>query len=205
MRTLYTVPTANGQRASIALEECGLNFEARAVDLFTGEHRNEAMLGLNPFGRMPVLQYESGETIYGSMAIGMHAAEQSGHLLPTDADRNAFHHWNGIIMTDLAPAFAAQFYLGQLAPEKFEWGIEFYADIIQRFLRGIDDHLVKNHLAKNDFFLPCGFTLVDVLMYPTAATSMPRLPEGMAPYPGIARWAEAIGARDAVRSGMQAR
>lgn len=200
MRTLYTVPTANGQRASIALEECGLDYETRAVDLFAGEHRSEAMLALNPFGRMPVLQYDSGETIYGSMAIGMHAAEQSGRLLSTDADRNAFHHWNGVIMTDLAPAFAAQFYLGQLAPEKFEWGIEFYADIIQRFLRGIDDHL-----ASNEFFLPCGFTLVDVLMYPTAATSIPRLPEGLAPYPGISRWAETVGARDAVRSGMRAR
>lgn len=198
MRTLYTVPTANGQRASIALEECGLEFETRAVDLFTGEHRNEAMLALNPFGRMPVLQYDSDETIYGSMAIGMHAAEKTGKLMPSEADRDAFHHWNGVIMTDLVPAFAAQFYLGQLAPEKYDWGIEFFADIIQRFLKGIDDHL-----ADRDFFLPCGFTLVDVLMYPTAATSMPRLPDGLAPYPGIARWAEAIGAREAVRSGMQ--
>lgn len=83
MRTLYTVPTANGQRASIALEECGLEFETRTVDLLTGEHRNEAMLALNPFGRMPVLQYDSGETIYGSMAIGMHAAERTGKLLPS--------------------------------------------------------------------------------------------------------------------------
>jgi len=167
--------------------------------LFTGEHRNDAMLALNPFGRMPVLQYDSGETIYGSMAIGMHAAEKTGKLLPSDADRDAFHHWNGVIMTDLVPAFAAQFYLGQLAPEKYEWGIDFFADIIRRFLKGIDDHL-----ADRDFFLPCGFTLVDVLMYPTAATSIPRLPDGLAPYPGIVRWAEAVGTREAVRSGMQA-
>lgn len=38
MTTLYTVPTANGQRASIALEECGFPYETRAVDLLSGEH-----------------------------------------------------------------------------------------------------------------------------------------------------------------------
>ena len=200
MRTLYTLPTANGQRASIALEECGLEFDTRDVDLLTGEHRNEEMLALNPFGRMPVLRYDSGETIYGSLAIGMHAAESTGLLLPADADRNAFHHWIGVIMTDLVPAFAAQFYLGQLAPSKFQWGIDFYADIIERFLRGIDDHL-----ADREFFLPCGYTLVDVLMYPTAATSLARFPGGLGPYPGIARWADVVGSREAVRSGMQAR
>lgn len=38
MTMLYTVPTANGQRASIALDECGIAYETRTVDLLSGEH-----------------------------------------------------------------------------------------------------------------------------------------------------------------------
>ncbi len=195
--TLFTVPTANGQRASIALEECKVSYDLQPVDLFTGEHRSEEMLRLNPFGRMPVLRLGDGRTIYGSLAIAMHAAYTSGKLLPADADQDAFMHWIGIVMTDLVPAFAGQFYLGTLAPEKFEWGIEWYADIIARFLKGIDDHL-----GTSEFFLPGGYSLVDVLMFPTAATSVARMPEGLTPYPSINRWAGVVGARSAVQRGM---
>lgn len=197
MTTLYTVPTANGQRASIALEECGIEYEPRMVDLFAGEHRSDEMLALNPFGRMPVLQLDDGKTIYGGMAIGMHACHTSGKLLPDDEDKDAFHEWVGVIMSDLVPASAGLFYLGTLAPEKFEWGIGFYTEIIGRFLKGIDDHL-----ASNEYFLPGGYSLIDVLMYPSAATSVANMPGGLEPYPNIARWVTPIGARDAVRAGM---
>jgi GST-like protein len=196
MTLLYTVPTANGQRASIALEECAIAYESRTVDLLAGEHRSEEMLGLNPFGRMPLLQKDDGELVYGSMAIAMHAANESGRLLPSDADRDAFYHWIGVIMTDLVPAFAWQFYMNVLAPEKFDWGLSFNGDVIRRFLTAIDDHL-----ANGDHFLPGGYSMVDVLFYP-AAMSAARMEGGLDPYRRIARWAAAVGERDAVRRGM---
>ena len=89
MRTLNTVPTANGQRASIALAECGLEVEIRMVDLMSGEHRSSEMLALNPVGRMPVLSVrdEPGEVdrdLYGSLAIATYAADKAGILIPRD-------------------------------------------------------------------------------------------------------------------------
>ena len=201
MRKLYTVPTANGQRASIALEECGLDYTVRPVDLFAGEHRNSALLKLNPFGRMPVLQINSEskqETIYGSLAIGMHAANASQRLLPAPEEFDAFNHWVGIIMTDLSPAFSGQFYLGTLAPEPYEWGTNWYAEIIVRFLTGID-----RHLANNEYFLSA-YSLVDVLMYPTAATSVSRMPQQLDPFPNIQRWSKQLANRPGVLRGMQA-
>ncbi len=204
MLKLYTVPTANGQRASIALEECGLAYDTRAVDLFVGEHRSVEMLDINPIGRMPVLGItgEAGEpdrNVYGSLAIGSYASERTGLLQPEPHLRPDYHKWVGILMTDLAPAFSAQFYLGSLAPEKFKWGIEFYADVINRISRVIDDHL-----SDKVFFLGDDYSLLDVLMYPTAATSMLRLPGGLEPYPNIARWAGLVAGRDAVQRGMRA-
>ncbi|MGI9237843.1 MAG: glutathione S-transferase family protein, partial [Woeseiaceae bacterium] len=172
---------------------------------YDGEHKSEEMLQLNPFGRMPVLELATGEnggeamhrTVYGSLAIGMYAAESTGLLLPDDTVESDFYHWIGIVMTDLVPAFAGQFYLGQLAPEPFEWGRKFYADIIERFLLGIDEHL-----ATSSYFLGETYTLVDVLFYPTAATSLARMPGGLGAYENIARWAELLQRRDAVIRGM---
>ncbi|MGI9236647.1 MAG: glutathione S-transferase family protein [Woeseiaceae bacterium] len=203
MHTLYTVPTANGQRASIALEECSIDYDTRVVDLYDGEHKSEEMLQLNPFGRMPVLELATGKgkgrrrTVYGSLAIGMYAAESSGLLLPEDVVESGFYHWIGVVMTDLVPAFAGQFYLGQLAPEPFEWGQNFYAEIIERFLLGIDEHL-----AGSTYFLGDTYTLVDVLFYPTAATSLARMRGGLGAYENIARWVELLKCRDAVIRGL---
>ena len=120
MRILNTVPTANGQRASIALTECGIAFDVRMIYLMSGEHRSSEMLALNPVGRMPVLSItdEPGErdrVLYGSLAIGTYAAERSGRLLPTGDDATDHQQWIGIIMTDLAPAFSSHFYLSVLA------------------------------------------------------------------------------------------
>ena len=197
--TLFTVATANGQRAEIALHECAIEYTPRSVDLYAGEHRGDEMLALNPFGRMPVLRRDDGETIYGSLAIGLWAAETSGLLLPAESERGQFHQWCGIIMTDLAPAFAAQFYLGTLAPEPDQWGLEWYAEIIQRFLTGIDEHL-----AEREYFLNSGYSLVDVLMYPTAVTSAARTEAGLEPFPNLRRWADLVGTREALQRVMAA-
>lgn len=199
MRTLYTVTTANGQRASIALEECDIEYRAQIVDLLNAEHRSAEMLALNPFGRMPVLKLDEGAAIYGSLAIGMHAANESGLLLPLESERDAFHHWLGILLTDLSPAFSAQFYLGTLAPEPDEWAIALYSGVIERFLAGIDQHL-----AAHEYFLDGGYSLVDVMMFPTAATSASRLPGGLEKFPNIEQWSGLVGTREAVSRGMAA-
>lgn len=199
MLKLYTVPTANGQRASIALEECGLEYETRMIDLVAGEHRTAEMLAINPIGRMPVLTGvgDDERRIYGSLAIGQYLAETTGRLRPPDSSLAAYHEWLGIIMTDLAAAFSAQFYLGVLAPQPQAWGIGFYLDVIERILGAIDAHLRDRR-----YFLDDDYTLVDVIMYPTAASSIPRLERGIEPYPAISAWADRVGARGAVQRGM---
>lgn len=195
---LLTVPTANGQRASIALEECGFEYDVRNVEFAKGEHRSDEVLAANPLGRLPVLVDEdSGLNVYGSMAIVQHAARASGKLLPKPGQETAADHWAGIIMTDLSPAFAGQFHLSILAPEPYPWGLGYYAEVIERVLAMID-----GHLENNDFFLGENYSTVDVLMYPTAATSAARIDGGLDPYPSIGRWRDAVAARPAVERGM---
>ncbi len=200
MLKLYTVPTANGQRASIALEECGFSYDVKGIDFTKGEHRSDEVLAVNPLGRLPVLvDDESGLNVYGSMAIVRHAAMESGVLLPPAGTESAAEHWAGVLMTDLSPCFASQFHLAVLAPEPFAWGLEYYAEVIDRVLTLINAHLEDNH-----YFLGDAYSFVDVLMYPTAATSAARLPEGLSKFTAIERWRDEVGVRPAVQKGMAA-
>ena len=200
MLTLYTVPTANGQRASVALEECGLEYRVRHVDFAKGEHRSEEVLELNPLGRMPFLvDAETNLNVYGSMAIARHAAMATGHLMPPAGRETEMEHWIGIVMTDLSPAFASQFHLGVLAPEPYTWGLEYYADVIRRVFALIDDHL-----ATREFLVGDVYTLADVLLYPTAATSAARLEGGLEAWQALGRWRDRVAARPAVARGMTA-
>ncbi len=200
MRTLYTVPTANGQRASIALEECGLDYAIRHVDFTKGEHRSPEVLAVNPLGRLPVLVDDADDLkVYGSLAIVRTVSRLADCLLPPAGAETAADHWTGILMTDLSPCFASQFHLGVLAPEPYAWGLDYYAEVIGRILS-----LIDAHLADNEYFLGGAYSYVDVLMYPTAATSAGRLPEGLARYPAVERWRDAVAARPAVQRGMLA-
>ena len=198
MLILYTVPTANGQRASVALEECGFEYDVRNIDFTKGEHRSDDVLKANPLGRLPVLVDDQASlNVYGSMAIVRHAAMESGKLLAPAGRESEAEHWAGILMTDLSPCFASQFHLSVLAPEPYAWGLDYYAEVIDRVLT-----LINAHLGDSEYFLGDAYSFVDVLMYPTAATSDARLPNGLSPYPAIERWRDLLAERPAVARGM---
>src|SRR5689334_17082786 len=83
MIDLYLSGTANGLRASVALEECALPYRAHAVDLAKGEQRSAEFMKLNPAGLVPVLVDSEGPDakpliVSQSGAIVLYAAEKSG-------------------------------------------------------------------------------------------------------------------------------
>lgn len=204
MLQLHTVPTANGFKASIMLEETGLPYTTRVYDLRAGEHLSPGYLAINPVGRLPTLIDETGDDgqpliVYGSAAILLYLAERSGRLLPAKpAARARVYHWLGIVASDLAPAYSGQFVFGTLAPEKLPWAIAFYDQLCLRMLAPLEQQLTQSrHLAGEEY------TIADVIAYPVAAVSMQRFPGHFAAHPQIARWAAEVGARPAVQRGMR--
>jgi GST-like protein len=94
MIELYLAGTANGLRAAVALEECGLQYRPHAVDLAKNEQRNPEFLKINPAGLIPALVDPEGPggkplTLSQSGAIVLYAAEKSGRFLPRDAAQRA--------------------------------------------------------------------------------------------------------------------
>lgn len=194
---LYTVPTANGQKAQVVLEELGYTYETRQVDLVGGEHRTADMLKLNPFGKLPFL-IDDGQSVYGSMAIAFYLCEKAGRLIPEDLDqKRQMYQWAGMLASDLSPALAGQFMFSEIIPLEDRRVVDYY---VESALRMFD--VLNTHLADREYMLGDTFSVTDLLAYPSAATSAARLPNQLAPWPHIQRWSTLIGSREAVARGM---
>ncbi|HEX6013621.1 MAG TPA: glutathione S-transferase family protein, partial [Geminicoccaceae bacterium] len=84
---LHTYQTPNGHKASIMLEETGLPYEVRVVDIERGDQQAAAFLVLNPNGKIPVVvDPDRGRAMSESGAILFYLAERSGRLLPADEE-----------------------------------------------------------------------------------------------------------------------
>jgi GST-like protein len=203
MIDLYSVPTANGQRVHIILEETGLPYEPHFVNLRGGEHLEESFLDKNPFGRVPAIVDNDGPngepiSIFEGHAILAYLAEKSGQLYPDDLGvRTQINIWMSAVSANLAPAFAAQFWFTTLAPERSDMAIERYISEAHRGLRALD-LLFSNQ----DYIAGSEYTIADIHAYPVAATSGARLDGALTPYPNIRRWSETISKREAVKRGM---
>ncbi len=204
MIELYSVPTANGQRVHIMLEETGLPYTPHFVDLQGGEHLGEAYMAKNPFGRAPSIIDTDGPggnpiTIFEGLAILLYLAEKSGKFYPADiAVRAEIHTWMSGVAANLGSAFSGQFWFTTLAPEHSEMAIERFVSEAHRGLKALDTHLNGRNFVAGD-----EYTVADIMAYPVAATSAARLDGGLEPYANIQRWSAPIGERDAVQRGMR--
>ncbi len=203
MIELHTTPTANGYRASIMLEECGLDYAVRAYDLTKGEHLAPEHLALNPVGRVPTLVDDvpggGRAVVYGTQAIAQYLAERTGRFLPRDpVARAAAYTWAGVATSDLGPAYSGQFVFGVLAPDRAPYALEYFEKLCLRMLGAFDARLQSNRWLAGD-----EYTIADMLAYPTAAVSARRFPGSLDAFPNLARWAAEVGARPAVQRGMR--
>lgn len=84
MIDLYTAPTPNGWKVAMALEELGLEYRVKVIDLAAGEQHASEFLKMNPNGRIPVIVdlRAGGLTIFDSNAILFYLAEKTGLLMP---------------------------------------------------------------------------------------------------------------------------
>ena len=106
---LYSLPTPNGQKVSIALEEMGLPYDAHLVDFATNDQMSPAFLSLNPNNKIPAMIDPQGPggapiALFESGAMLIYLAEKSGKLLP-EAKRYEVLQWLMWQMGGLGPMF----------------------------------------------------------------------------------------------------
>lgn len=204
MIELWSVPTANGQKVHIALEEAGLPYRATMVDLTKGEHRAPEFLALNPFGKAPVMRDPDGPggrpiVLAETLAIAWYAAGKGANGLIADdpAVRAEQMMWASAISSSVAMPFAMQFFATQLAPTPDPWLIETMTGGAKGALA-----VFEARLAERNFVCGQSFSVVDCLLFPVVATSAKRLEGWLESYPALRRWHDRIEARPAVQRGM---
>lgn len=203
MITLYTWSTPNGRKVSIALEELGLPYEVRAVDITRGEQFDPAFLALNPNNRIPVIVDGEGPggapiTVIESGAILLYLAEKTGRLLPADTrGRSEAIQWLMFQMGGIGPMLGQAHHFLRYAPEPVPYAIERYAKEAARLYGVLDTRLAAREWLAGD-----EYTVADIATYPWIGRhDWQRI--DLADYPNVARWFAAVGARPAVQRGME--
>lgn len=164
---LYSLPTPNGVKISIMLEETGLPYEVHRIDFGKGEQKTAEYLHLNPNGKIPAILDPDGPggkplSLFESGAILLYLADKTGKLLPADpADRWQVLQWVFFQVGGVGPMF------GQLGFfTKFdgrEWKVDRvrdrYAQESKRLLGVMDAHL-----DGRDWFVGGDYSIADISM-----------------------------------------
>ncbi len=123
---LYSVPTPNGVKVSIMLEETGLPYEPHAVNIGQNETWTPEFLSLNPNGKIPAIIDPDGPggapfALFESGAILLYLAEKTGKLLPTDpARRYETIQWVFFQMAAVGPMFGQLGFFHKFAGREIE-------------------------------------------------------------------------------------
>lgn len=202
MIDLYTSPTPNGYRASIALEESGLPYRVHAIDLASGAHKSPAFMAINPTGRIPAIVDTIGDRrfpVAETLAITLYVAEKSGRLLPADAPSRALAwQWAATVISGFGAATPGIFFARQLdADAHVKIIAKFFADI-RIYLTAMDAQL-----GASTWLAGAEYSVADVLALPTIAVSLPRFQVDLAPFPAVVRWCDACLMRPAVQRGLE--
>ena len=201
MIDFYTWSTPNGHKVAIMLEETGLDYTLRPVNLGQGEQKQPAFLAVNPNGKIPAIVDHDGPggqelTIFESGAVLLYLAEKSGQFLATDPTTR-WHtvSWLMFQMGGLGPMLGQTGYFLHRAPEPVPAAVERFVDEAERLLEVVDSRLKEAEYLAGDY------SIADMASYPWLRNHG-RFGIDVGDYPNLARWLDTIAARPAVQRGL---
>ena len=164
---LYSLPTPNGVKVSIMLEEIGLPYEVHLVDFNKDDQKTPAFLSLNPNGKIPAILDPDGPGgkplgLFESGAILQYLAEKTGKLLPSDPARR-YHtlQWLHFQMGGIGPMFGQLGFFHKFAGKEFpdKRPLERYAAESKRLLGVMETQLTGRQWVMDD-----EYTIADISM-----------------------------------------
>jgi GST-like protein len=203
MIEVHAFSTPNSVKVPIALEEMGIAYELKPVNVRQGEQKAEHFLSLNSNGKVPVLIDPHGPhgqrlVLTESAAILIYLAEKSQTLLPPSGMARArvfeqlFFHASGI-----GPAFGQSGFFQKQAPERISLAIERFSNEAKRVMTVLDGILSRSTFAAGDTF-----TIADIAHFgwlwrrEFAGVDLKH-------FPHVLRWYETVHARPAVARAVE--
>jgi glutathione S-transferase/GST-like protein len=196
---LYTAATPNGHKVSIALEELGLPYTVRVVNLAGLEQREPWFLQLNPNGRIPVIVDRGADdfAVFESGAILVYLAEKTGQLMPADLKgRSRVMQWVMFQMGGIGPMMGQANVFFRYFPEKIQPAIDRYQGEVRRLFEVLDGALAGNEYLAGDYSIADIANWAWVRTHKWSGVSIDGLGQ-------LARWIERVGSRPAVRRGIE--
>jgi GST-like protein len=201
---LYYWPTPNGWKISIMLEECGLPYKVRPVNISKGEQFEPAFLKISPNNRMPAIVDPDGPggrpiSIFESGAILQYLGRKTGKFYPKDERARAeVEQWLFWQMGGLGPMAGQAHHFRLYAPEKLRYAIDRYTNECNR-LYGVMDKRLKDR-----DFLAGKYSIADMACVGWAKY-WERQGQDIDQFPHFKRWLERMKARPAVERGLHIR
>jgi len=197
MIELYTSPTPNGWKASIALEELELPYSVHPIALQKLEQKQDWYVKLNPNGRIPtIVDKDNGDfAVFESGAILIYLAEKTGRLMPSDVKgRSLVIQWLMFQMGGIGPMMGQANVFYRYAPEKIPFAIDRYHRECRRLFEVLDTRLAEHEFLAGDYSIADIANWSWVHTYPWSGVEIDGLDH-------LKRWLETIGNRPAVQRG----
>ena len=205
-------PTPNGWKVTIMLEECGLDYEIKPVDIGGGDQFKPGFLRISPNNRMPaIVDHEplgGGPplAVFESGAILEYLADKTGRFLPrSGAGRYRALQWVHWQMANLGPMMGNANHFKNYAknivddPDQLAYGTQRFVGEVDRLSGVMDAQLSVNRFLAGD-----EYSIADMITWPWAML-MGRLigEEVWESFPNLKRWVDEVGARPAVDKGYR--
>ncbi|MBT6276245.1 MAG: glutathione S-transferase family protein [Chromatiales bacterium] len=198
----YTWKTSNGRKATIMLEECGLEYNLHPIDISKDDQFTPDFIAINPNSKIPAIIDTDGPngepyTLFESGAILMYLAEKTGKFMPADvASRYQVVQWLMFQMGGVGPTFGQVHHFKRAAKEKVPYGINRYFTECLRLYGVLNARLEGREYLAGDISIADFATLPWVFRYDWQEVDL-------ADFPNVARWYETLMARPALARGME--
>ena len=199
---LYYWPTPNGFKITMMLEECGLPYEVKYVNIGAGEQFEPSFLKIAPNNRMPAIIDPAGPderpiSVFESGAILQYLGRKTRKFYPKNPRaRTAVEEWLFWQMGGLGPMAGQAHHFRQYAPETVPYAIKRYTDEVNR-LYGVMDR----RLSASAYLAGPDYTIADIASFPWVR-SYERQGQDITDFPHLNAWFEAIAARDATKKAV---
>lgn len=197
MIELFFFPSPNGMKATIMLEECGLPYRLRPVNILRGEQFSADVLAVSPNNKIPALiDHDAGPqpiAVFESGAVLIYLAEKSGKFLPTaSAARFEVLQWLFWQVGGLGPMAGQAHHFRAFANEVVPYGIRRYTDEVNRLYAVLDRRLADREFMAGDY------SIADMAVWPWIVPHE-RQGQKLEDFANVKRWFERVLDRPAVR------
>ncbi|MGD9743308.1 MAG: glutathione S-transferase N-terminal domain-containing protein [Dongiaceae bacterium] len=206
---LYSLPTPNGIKVSVMLEETGLPYEPHRVRFDANDQQSPEFLSLNPYGKIPAIIDPDGPggkpfPLFESGAILIYLADKAGQFLPKDpAGRYETIQWLMFQMGGLGPMFGQVGFFNKFAGKEYEdkRPLNRYVGESRRVLGVLD-----KRLAGRSWIMGDAYSIADMAVFPWVRNLIGFYEAGelvgIADFPEVTRVLDAFLARPAVKKGL---